>query len=161
MFVRRFAVLLSCSLFLLACGDKQESAGSTNTAAGSSTPAALSEFEVENGIGPVKEAITLGPLNQGMVTTGKAAFEAKCTACHKMTERYVGPELGEVTTRRSPAFVMNMILNPQEMVERHPAARQMLAEYMTYMANQGVILDEARAILEYLRTQATGPVRTK
>jgi hypothetical protein len=59
-----------------------------------------------------------------------------------------------VTARRSGAFIMNMILNPQEMVERHPVAKQMLAERMSFMANQGLTRDEARAVLEYLRTQS-------
>jgi hypothetical protein len=67
---------------------------------------------------------------------------------------YVGPALGEVTTRRTGAFIMNMILNPQEMVERHPVAKQMLAERMSFMANQNLTMDEARAVLEYLRTQS-------
>jgi hypothetical protein len=49
---------------------------------------------------------------------------------------------------------MNMILNPMEMVERHPVAKQLLAEHMTFMANQNLTVDDARAVLEYLRTQA-------
>jgi cytochrome c len=49
---------------------------------------------------------------------------------------------------------MNMILNPQEMVERHPVAKQLLAERMTFMANQNLSVEDARAVLEYLRTQA-------
>ena len=47
-----------------------------------------------------------------------------------------------------------MILNPQEMVERHPVAKQLLAERMTFMANQNLTIEEARAVLEYLRTQS-------
>ena len=61
-----------------------------------------------------------------------------------MGEKYVGPALREVTARRTPAYIMNMILNPQEMVERHPVAKQLLAEHMTFMPNQGLRLDEAR-----------------
>jgi len=76
--------------------------------------------------------------------------------CHKMDTTYVGPSLGEVTTRRTPAYIMNMILNPQEMVEKHPVAKKLLAERMTFMANQGLTLAEARAVLEYLRTQSKG-----
>jgi cytochrome c551/c552 len=114
----------------------------------------LSAFELENGIGPVKEAITLSAIDKVMAGTGKDVFEAKCTACHKMDTLYVGPALGEVTARRTGAFVMNMILNPQEMVERHPVAKQMLAERMSFMANQNLTVDEARAVLEYLRTQS-------
>jgi cytochrome c len=113
----------------------------------------LSAFELENGIGPVKEAITLGAIDPKLVDQGKAIFEAKCSMCHKMDTTYVGPSLGEVTARRTPAYIMNMILNPQEMVERHPVAKQLLAERMTFMANQGLTVPEARAVVEYLRTQ--------
>jgi cytochrome c len=114
----------------------------------------LSAFELEHGIGPVKEPIELGAIDAAMAATGKAVFEAKCTACHKLDTLYIGPALGEVTARRSGAFIMNMILNPQEMVERHPVAKQMLAERMSFMANQGLTREEARAVLEYLRTQS-------
>jgi len=44
-----------------------------------------------------------------MAEEGKTLFDAKCAACHKMDERYVGPALGGVTERRSPAYLMNMI----------------------------------------------------
>jgi mono/diheme cytochrome c family protein len=152
-------------LLLVACGGERKSGEDDRPSAGAggggAGTAALSPFELEHGIGPIKEEVELGALNAALAGQGKAAFEAKCTACHKMGEKYVGPALGEVTTRRSPAFIMNMILNPQEMVEKHPVAKQLLAEHMTYMANQGVTPDEARAILEYLRTQAQGTVRTK
>lgn len=121
----------------------------------------LTPFERENGIGPVKEKVVLGPLDQALADRGKATFEGKCTACHKLPEKYIGPALGEVTTRRTPAYIMNMILNPQEMVERHPVAKQLLAEHMTFMANQGLTVDEARSIVEYLRTQAKGTVKTQ
>jgi len=114
----------------------------------------LSPFELEHGIGPVKEPIPLGGIDAAMAASGKTVFEAKCTACHKLDTLYIGPALGEVTARRSGAFIMNMILNPQEMVERHPVAKQMLAERMSFMANQGLTRDEARAVLEYLRTQS-------
>jgi hypothetical protein len=49
---------------------------------------------------------------------------------------------------------MNMILNPQEMVERHPVAKQLLAEHMTFMPNQGLTREDARLVLEYLREEA-------
>jgi putative heme-binding domain-containing protein len=89
-----------------------------------------------------------------MAEQGEKVFQQKCGACHKMGEKYVGPALGEVTRRRTPAYIMNMILNPQEMVERHPVAKQLLAEHMTFMPNQGLTRDEARQVVDYLRTQA-------
>ena len=131
---------------------------------GAPTPAAppseagaggLSAFEVEHGIGPVKEPIEVAATpDHEMAEEGEEIFEQKCGACHKMGEKYVGPALGEVTKRRTPAYIMNMILNPQEMVERHPVAKQLLAEHMSFMPNQGLTKEQARQVVEYLRTKA-------
>ena len=150
---RRLWWLLALALVAGGCGGKQEAEREEHE---EEEEAGLSAFELENGIGPVKEKLSIGPLDGALVSKGQAIFETKCSMCHKMDTTYVGPSLGEVTTRRTPEFVMNMILNPQEMVERHPVAKQMLAERMTFMANQNLTLDEARAVLEYLRTQAKG-----
>jgi len=45
-----------------------------------------------------------------------------------------------------------MILNPEEMVKRHPEAKRMLAEYLAPMAQQNLTQADARAVLEYIRT---------
>lgn len=142
--------LILGSLCLAACGG-----GETPPAAaakpGGATPASLTEFEMEHGIGPVTEPLTLGAVNHEMAEAGEKLFEIKCAACHKLKEKYVGPALGDVTARRSPAFIMNMILNPQGMIERHPAVKELLAQHLTFMPNQGLSRDEARQVVEYLR----------
>jgi len=147
--------LLTLALALAACGEREKDHGEGKEAREEHSE--LSAFELENGIGPVKEKIELGALDQALADKGKAVFEVKCSMCHKMDTLYIGPALGEVTGRRTPAYIMNMILNPQEMVERHPVAKQLLAERMTFMANQNLTREEARAVLEYLRTQAKSP----
>ena len=43
------------------------------------------------------------------------------------------------------------MLNPQEMIDRHPVVKQLLAEHLTFMPNQGLTQDQARQVLEYLR----------
>lgn len=117
-------------------------------------PAELTAFQLEHGIGPVTEVITLpATVDHELAEQGEEVFEQKCSACHKLGEKYIGPALGEVLARRSPAFVMNMILNPQEMIERHPVTKQLVAETMSFMPNQNVTRDEARAIVEYFRSQ--------
>jgi len=147
----RFTLLL---VAVAACGggktEQAPAAAATPPADGGLTP-----FQLENGIGPVKEALTLGPANHELAEKGGVIFQGKCSACHKMAERYVGPALGDVTKRRTPAYILNMILNPEEMYTKHPAARQLLAEHMTQMPNLALSQDEARQVLEYLRTQAT------
>jgi mono/diheme cytochrome c family protein len=149
-------------LGIAACGSQPDAgAGAPPAGAPAQAESGLTAFELEHGIGPVKEAVVLGDLDPALVAAGKTEFETKCSACHKMGEKYVGPALGEVTTHRSPTFIMNMILNPMEMVERHPEGKKLLAEHMTFMANQGETVEQARALLEYLRTQATGTVRTQ
>jgi hypothetical protein len=55
--------------------------------------------------------------------------------------------------RRSPEWVMNMLLNPAEMLKKDPIAIALLKEYNNIMMlNQNLTNDEARSISEYLRT---------
>jgi len=89
-----------------------------------------------------------------LVKAGEAIFTMKCTACHRLDERYVGPPLRDVTVRRKPTYVMNMMLNPSEMVQRHPVARELLGQYYTPMPAQDLTEADARALLEYLRNAA-------
>jgi len=115
-------------------------------------PSGLSPDELENGIGPAKEAVVLGAIDPALAETGKAVFETKCLSCHKMGERFIGPDLTGILARRTPRYVMNMILNPEEMVKRHPEAKKLLAEYLAPMAQQNLTQADARAVLEYIRT---------
>lgn len=109
------------------------------------------EVASDIGVGPIKE-LKLGPIDQSLVKKGKDIFDSKCTACHKLDEKYVGPPLRGVTKRRKPEWIMNMILNPSEMIQKDPIAKELLAEYPTPMPFQNVSEGDARAILEYLRS---------
>lgn len=111
----------------------------------------LSQWELENGIGPVKNTMTLNAVDSELAASGEKIFDMKCMACHKMAERYIGPALGDVMQRRTPEFVMNMMLNPDEMVKKHPEVQKMLATYMVPMTFQNVSEADSRALLEYIR----------
>ncbi|MEO8029726.1 MAG: cytochrome c [Gemmatimonadota bacterium] len=147
-----FGALVLAGL-LVGCGGGKDKEATPAPAAPAAPVAAgeLTPFEVANGIGPMKAEVTVGPVNHETAEQGEKLFEAKCTACHKLDQRYVGPSLGGVTTRRTPAYVMNMVLNPQEMTERHPVAKDLLGEFMTQMPNLLLTQEEARQVLEYLR----------
>ncbi len=106
--------------------------------------------ELSKGIGPVK-TLKLEEINAQLAKTGGETFKVKCAACHKMEERYVGPALKGVSDRRSPEWIMNMILNPIEMVQKDDTAKELLGEYLVQMTFQNVTETEARGILEYLR----------
>ena len=156
-----FLVLLA----LAACGGEAPAPGTpAGSPAVSSAPdanagPALTQVELEQGLGPVRD-LQLGPVDEALAKQGEAAFTVKCSACHKLAERYVGPELGQVLSRRRPEFVMNQILNANEMVQRHPAIKELLAQYYTPMPVQVTDQAEARAILEYLRSAQTGAPST-
>ncbi len=111
---------------------------------------ALALADSGKGIGPVKD-VSLEKIDVALVARGKKVFTAKCSACHKSEERYVGPALRGVTQRRKPEWIMNMILNPAQMLEEDETAKGLLGEFMVPMTFQNISQEEARAVLEYLR----------
>jgi mono/diheme cytochrome c family protein len=147
-------VILSLLFMLASCGgsesnNKQSEGGSQSE----SNATGNSNDPMKNkGIGPV-QSITLGNLDQAMVDEGQKIYTAKCSACHKAEEKFIGPAPKGIMERRSPEWIMNMILNPEEMVKSDPIAKQLLIDYnLAPMANQHLTQDEARKILEYFRT---------
>lgn len=110
-----------------------------------------SSNDEEIGIGPVKE-VKLGSIDQNLVNKGKTTFETKCASCHKFDTRLVGPPLQGITQRRKPEWIMNMILNPQQMTQENPVAKELFATYLVQMTYQDVSQDDARALLEYFRS---------
>lgn len=148
-----FVILFTAAaLGLAACGGGESS---NETAAPAAEEEAAPEVEVvevsaEAQIGPVTE-LELGAYDAVLAATGEAAFTAKCTACHTMEEKVIGPALGGVVDRRSPVYVMNMILNPTQMLAEHPVAMLLLEEFIVPMVPLGIEETEARAIVEFLR----------
>lgn len=105
------------------------------------------------GVGPIKSIEIADAIDQKLVTEGEAIFKQNCTACHKTDKKFIGPALAGVTKRRTPEWVMNMILNPQEMLMKDPLAKELLVEHNgSPMANQSLTEDQARALYEYFRT---------
>ena len=105
------------------------------------------------GIGPISKIVFDNEINQNLAKSGKKLFNQLCTSCHMIKEESVGPAIKGILDRRSPEWIMNMILNPTEMLQEDPIAKKLLAEYNNeYMYNQNLIEDEAREIIEYFRT---------
>jgi len=103
------------------------------------------------GFGKTTEVALNNPLNPEMVEKGKAIYEMKCAACHKLTaQRVVGPGWAGVTDKRKPEWIMNMITNVDMMLEKDPAAQKLLEECLTRMPNQNVSVEDARNILEFI-----------
>lgn len=136
------AALLLGTAAVLACGKVP----------GKGVGADLTPFELAHGVGPIKELLNLDPIDEQLAARGQKLYQMNCGSCHRLDRRFVGPPLGAVTARRSPEFVLNMILAPQAMLQKHPEARKLLEQYLTPMTPANVSREEARAVLEYLRT---------
>lgn len=143
-------VLTLAVALIVGCGQRSETANQTETAEDSQQEQELTDFEMLNGVGPVAEEISIEEVDKELAQEGMKIFDMKCGACHKMEDRYVGPPLGSVMNTRTPAFVMNMILNPEGMLQRHPIAQSLQAEYITPMPDQQLSREDARAVVEYL-----------
>lgn len=144
-------LLAFIAAFAYACGGSSSASDTT-----SSTPpqSMIADEPAGNpkGVGEVKEVALTTPLDQAMIAKGKGIYELKCAACHKLTtQRVVGPGFSGITERRTPEWIMNMILNVEVMLEEDPAARKLLEECLVRMPNQNLNYDDARAVLEYFR----------
>ena len=104
------------------------------------------------GVGPIINVILEDKVNISMASSGEKLFNQLCTSCHIINEDYIGPAMSGILDRRSPEWIMNMILNPIQMLEEDPIAIELLKKYnFEYMYNQNLLEEEAREILEYFR----------
>jgi mono/diheme cytochrome c family protein len=147
-----FLSILLALLLVSACGQSDDD--QTSATADQTSDNGLTAFQLEHGIGPITEDVTLDLDDVDKIEQGRQIFDSKCAACHQMSERFVGPALGDVTDRRSNEFILNMILNPSDMARKHPEGMKMLADFMTPMPFQNVTEEEAKAILIFLHQQS-------
>ncbi len=91
------------------------------------------------GIGPIQQLDLNPKIDNKLAKQGENIFTAKCKACHKVDKKFIGPSIAGVTKRRSPEWIMNMILNPNNMVLKDPLAKRLLMEFNgAPMANQNL-----------------------
>lgn len=107
----------------------------------------------DKGIGPITSLELSDQLDAEMAKSGQELYNQMCSACHKPTVKFIGPAPKDILKRRSPEWVMNLILNPQEMLEQNATAKALLEEYNNVpMTDLGLTEEQAREILEYFRT---------
>ncbi len=138
--MKKYIIAAALGMVLIACGGSGDEAGPKKKS-----------FNEGKGIGVIKEVQLNDPLDQAMVKKGRAIYDMKCAACHKLTsQRVVGPGWAGITDRRKPEWIMNMITNVEIMLEQDPEARKLLEECLTRMPNQNVSIGDARDILEFI-----------
>jgi cytochrome c len=114
-------------------------------------PCSGSLQDEDKGIGPIKD-LKLGPIDQNLVKEGASIFQNKCSTCHSLEAKKVGPPLGKVLDNNTPEFIMNFLLNTTEMIQKNEKIKKLVQEYGMRMPDLGIDKDQARAVLEYFRT---------
>jgi mono/diheme cytochrome c family protein len=160
--MKKYLSVFGITVILMSCGTKKEEKKDefeiTKTKTEEKAPVAEEQegvpVDLDNkGVGPVTSVEFGESIDAELAATGEEKFKTICTACHMAEQRMVGPALKGVYERRSPEWVMNMILNPDGMIKEDPIAQALLKEYNNaIMLNQNLTEDEARAVAEYLRT---------
>jgi mono/diheme cytochrome c family protein len=147
------------SIIAIQCASPTQNAGNNSTTATDSNVQKVVKDTVvvflginSKGIGRFKDVHLTNPLNEEMASKGKAIFESKCFACHKLsTEMLVGPGWSGVTKRRTPEWIMNWITNTKVMLDRDLAAQADMAICLIRMPNQDLTDEQARNVLEFMR----------
>lgn len=158
--MRKIFSLVALGALMFSCGEKKEEKKDgfemNRTKKEVKVDAASAGVPVDmnnKGVGPFKDVTFPEEINADMATAGEAKFQAICTACHMANQRMIGPALAGVYERRSPEWVMNMIINPDGMLKEDPIAKALLKEYNNaIMLNQNLTEEETRNVAEYLRT---------
>lgn len=160
--MKKVLTILALGALVVSCGEKKEE----KKDGGFEMKSAKKEVKEEappsegvpvdlanKGVGPVTSMAFADAIDTDMAAKGEEKFNAICTACHMAEQRMIGPALKGVYDRRSPEWVMNMILNPDGMLKEDPIAKALLKEYNNaIMLNQNLSEEDARALAEYLRT---------
>lgn len=153
------------SAIIISCGGKEEKKKETfsykkKTTTEKTTTNAPKKIKASDrvvldnkGIGPIKKIDLENVIDDKMAKQGSEIFKKMCTACHRPDKKFIGPAPTGILDRRTPEWVMNMILNPEVMIKEDPLAKDLLIEFNgAPMANQGLSEEDARAVLEYFRT---------
>jgi cytochrome c551/c552 len=143
-------LMLGVALLLSACQRKEDAERAAKEAP---SPAELiSNQPIVHGP-EIKNVELKNPLDQAWVAGGKTVYDTKCMPCHKLDgTKLVGPGWKEVTKRRAPVWIMNMICNTDMMLAQDAEAQKQLELCLVRMPNQNVSVEDARKVLEFMRS---------
>ena len=108
----------------------------------------------DKGIGTVKN-VKVGAIDKKLADKGSNIFDTKCLPCHNIDNVNLAPALRGVAKKLSPEFIMNYVMNTAEMQKKNPYVKSLILQWkkVPIMKNQKLSEKDARAVLEFLRTQ--------
>jgi len=143
----KYLLVIALGLLIFACQNKSGE-GKTEL----STSAIDSLTDPASGIGIVRDVVLNNPLEQDKVKRGLEIYEKNCISCHSLdAEQIKGPGWKDVTKRRKPEWIMNMITNVDVMLDNDTEAQKLLQSCDTRMTVEVLSIGQARDVLEFMR----------
>ncbi len=102
------------------------------------------------GIGPIKQ-IELATINDSLMQVGQQLFKDECSQCHTMEFKNTGPDISDILANKKPEWIMNFLLNKEEMLQKDSLA---LLTRNNYEVDCGATITKehnALELLEYFR----------
>ncbi|RZF59273.1 c-type cytochrome [Sphingobacterium corticibacterium] len=158
--MKRLSVLLAVGVLAtaIACNNNPNT-NSSETQSESNTKDKPKEMVIHDylkegnkGIGPIT-SFAQPVFDQAVADEGNKLFIVRCTMCHEYGEDKLGPALKGITKKRTPEWILNLMLNTEEMFEKDPDALVLKDKYESMMVSVGLNEQEAKSILEYLRQE--------
>lgn len=116
-------------------------------------------YNAKLGIGKYASLSVTAEIDSVLVKTGDELYMQKCASCHDLSDKIiVGPGWEGITARRELIWLMNLMTNTEEMLERDPELKRQIEKFKTQMPDFGLTENEARAILEFMRKNDKGEV---
>lgn len=104
------------------------------------------------GIGEFTSIELENELDMKLVKKGDDLYMQKCASCHDLSKKViVGPGWEGVTERRNAVWLMNLMTNTEEMLEKDLELKKQIRKYDTQMPDFWLSKKEARALLEFMR----------
>ncbi len=156
-FFTKLALVL-CLLLWVNCSGKKDQTDSFDISKSSSEVPAKEKAStridlVNKGIGPITEVKLEGTIDEDLAKTGEGIYKQNCLICHKPDTKFIGPAPKGILDRRTPEWIMNMILEPGQMLKNDPLAKDLFMEFNgSPMSDMNLTTEQARAVLEYFRT---------
>ena len=102
------------------------------------------------GIGSITK-LELKPINDSIMKRGNKLFDDRCKKCHTMEYKNIGPDISDILAIRKPEWIMNFLLNKEEMLLKDSIAIKTRIRYQENCGAEITRQHEALEILEYLR----------
>lgn len=104
------------------------------------------------GVGPITELNLDEEIDQSLVRNGRRFYNLNCRNCHPVDGEPKAPIMMNMIKKRSPEWIMNMMLATNLMHEQDPLASVQKLNYKRPMPQKDITEEQAREVLEYIRT---------